>query len=96
VASQTAVWARSRFDGSLPISGNLEIPLIPSQVRDLVAFIKSVRTCDATFKVVQSGTTGEDAEQSCKNVAPYEAAGAIWWFESRVLWRTSLESDRLN
>ena len=34
----------ARFDGILPISGDIETQLTPSQVRDLVAFIKSVRT----------------------------------------------------
>lgn len=85
----------ARFDGILPISGDIETPLMPAQVRDLIAFIKSVRTSDAPFEVIQSGdTTGENAEQARAIVAPYEEAGATWWFESPLPWRTPLEKVR--
>jgi alkanesulfonate monooxygenase SsuD/methylene tetrahydromethanopterin reductase-like flavin-dependent oxidoreductase (luciferase family) len=85
----------ARFDGILPISGDIETSLTPSQVRDLVAFIKSVRTSDAPFEVIQSGeTTGENSEQDRAIVVPYEEAGATWWFESRLPWRTSPEKVR--
>ena len=85
----------SRFDGIVPISGDLETSLTPAQVRALVAFIKSVRTSDDPFEVIQSGeTTGENAEQDHAIVAPYEEAGATWWFEGRLPWRTSLEKVR--
>ena len=85
----------ARFDGILPISGDIETSLTPSQVRDLVAFTKSVRTSDAPFEVIQSGeTTGENSEQDRAIVVPYEEAGATWWFESRLPWRTSPEKVR--
>lgn len=85
----------ARFDGMLPISGDIETSLTPSQVRDLVAFIKGVRTSDAPFEVIQSGeTTGENSEQDRAIVVPYEEAGATWWFESRLPWRTSPEKVR--
>ena len=58
----------ARFDGIFPILGNIETPLVPSQVRDLVAFIKSVRTSDAPFDVIQSGnTTGENPGTGSRN-----------------------------
>jgi alkanesulfonate monooxygenase SsuD/methylene tetrahydromethanopterin reductase-like flavin-dependent oxidoreductase (luciferase family) len=85
----------ARFDGILPISGDIETQLTPPQVRDLVAFIKSVRTSDAPFEVIQSGeTSGENADHDRKIVAPYEEAGATWWFESRLPWRSSVEQVR--
>jgi hypothetical protein len=85
----------ARFDGIFPILGNIETPLVPSQVRDLVAFIKSIRTSDDPFDVIQSGnTTGEYPEQDRAIVSPYEEAGATWWFESRVPWQTSVEKVR--
>ena len=85
----------ARFEGVVPISGDIETPLMPSQVRDLVAFIKSVRASDAPFEVIQSGsTTGENPEQDRATIASYEEAGATWWFESRVPWRTSVEQLR--
>jgi len=85
----------ARFEGVVPISGDIETPLMPSQVRDLVAFIKSVRASDAPFEVIQSGsTTGENPEQDRAIIASYEEAGATWWFESRVPWRTSVEQLR--
>jgi alkanesulfonate monooxygenase SsuD/methylene tetrahydromethanopterin reductase-like flavin-dependent oxidoreductase (luciferase family) len=85
----------ARFDGIFPILGNIETPLVPSQVCDLVAFIKSVRTSDDPFDVIQSGnTTGEYPEQDRAIVSSYEEAGATWWFESRVPWQTSVEKMR--
>jgi alkanesulfonate monooxygenase SsuD/methylene tetrahydromethanopterin reductase-like flavin-dependent oxidoreductase (luciferase family) len=85
----------ARFDGILPISGNIESQLTPSQVRDLVAFIKSVRTSDAPFEVIHSGeTSGENADQDRAIVASYEEAGATWWFEGRLPWRSSVEQVR--
>jgi alkanesulfonate monooxygenase SsuD/methylene tetrahydromethanopterin reductase-like flavin-dependent oxidoreductase (luciferase family) len=85
----------ARFDGILPISGDIETQLTPSQVRDLVAFIKSVRTSNAPFEVIQSSeTSGENADQDRTIVASYEEAGATWWFESRLPWRSSVEEVR--
>jgi alkanesulfonate monooxygenase SsuD/methylene tetrahydromethanopterin reductase-like flavin-dependent oxidoreductase (luciferase family) len=85
----------ARFDGVLPISGDIETSLLPSQVRDLIAFIKSVRTSNAPFEVIQSGETiGENAAQDCAIIAPFEEAGATWWLESRLPWRTSIEKVR--
>jgi len=85
----------ARFDGVVPISGDIETPLTPSQIRDLIAFIKSVRASDAPFEVIQSGsTTGENAEQDRAIIAQYKEAGATWWFESRVPWQTSVEQVR--
>ena len=85
----------ARFEGVVPIAGDIETPLMPSQVRGLVAFIKSVRASDAPFEVIQSGsTTGENPEQDRAIMASYEEAGATWWFESRVPWRTSVEQLR--
>jgi alkanesulfonate monooxygenase SsuD/methylene tetrahydromethanopterin reductase-like flavin-dependent oxidoreductase (luciferase family) len=85
----------ARFDGILPISGDIETQLTPSQVRDLVAFIKSVRTSNAPFEVIQSGeTSGDNADQDRAIVASYEEAGATWWFEGRLPWRSSVEEVR--
>ncbi len=85
----------ARFEGVVPISGDIETQLTPSQVRDLVAFIKSVRTSNAPFEVIQSGeTSGENADQDRAIVASYEEAGATWWFESRLPWRSSVEQVR--
>jgi len=79
----------------VPISGDIETQLTPSQVRDLVAFIKSVRISDAPFEVIQSGeTSGENADKDRAIVATYEEAGATWWFESRLPWRSSVEKVR--
>ena len=85
----------ARFDGVLPISGNIKTPLMPSQVRALVAFTKSVRTTDAPFEVIQSGdTNGDNPEHDRAIIAPYQEAGATWWFESPLPWRTPPEKVR--
>ncbi|HYL58033.1 MAG TPA: LLM class flavin-dependent oxidoreductase [Candidatus Acidoferrales bacterium] len=85
----------ARFDGIAPISMDIEKPLTPAVVRELVAFIKSVRIATTPFDVIQSGDTpGDDKARARAIVAPYEAAGSTWWFESPLPWKTPLEKVR--
>jgi hypothetical protein len=45
--------------------------------------------------VVHSGdTTGDDFEHDRAIVGPYLEAGATWWFESPLPWKTTLENVR--
>src|SRR5260370_17460702 len=62
----------ARYDGILPISGDIETPLMPAQVRDLIAYIKKHRTSDSPFEVIQSGdTTGHALKQDPTTFPPY-------------------------
>jgi alkanesulfonate monooxygenase SsuD/methylene tetrahydromethanopterin reductase-like flavin-dependent oxidoreductase (luciferase family) len=85
----------ARFDGVVPVSSDIEKSLTPDDTRAIVAFIKSHRTSDAPFDVVHSGeTAGENAEQDREIVAPYIEAGATWWLEGILPWKTSLDKVR--
>lgn len=85
----------ARYDGVAPISMDIEKPLTPAAVRELVALIKSVRSATTPFDVVHSGDTpGDDKVRARAIVAPYEAAGATWWFESPLPWKTPLDKVR--
>jgi alkanesulfonate monooxygenase SsuD/methylene tetrahydromethanopterin reductase-like flavin-dependent oxidoreductase (luciferase family) len=85
----------ARYDGVCPISSDIEKSLTPTDIRDLIAFVKSLRTTDAPFDVIISGeTTGQDHEQDRATVTPYAKAGATWWFESILPWKTPLEKVR--
>jgi alkanesulfonate monooxygenase SsuD/methylene tetrahydromethanopterin reductase-like flavin-dependent oxidoreductase (luciferase family) len=85
----------ARFDGICPISRDIQKSLTPADIRDLIAFIKTVRTSDAPFDVIASGeTTGQDHEKDRATVTPYAEAGATWWLESFLPWKTPLEKVR--
>jgi alkanesulfonate monooxygenase SsuD/methylene tetrahydromethanopterin reductase-like flavin-dependent oxidoreductase (luciferase family) len=85
----------ARYDGVAPMSQDIEKPLTPAVIRDLIAFVKSVRTATTPFDVIQSGDSpGGDKQQARAIVAPYEAAGATWWFESPLPWKTPLDKVR--
>lgn len=85
----------ARFDGVAPVSTHIEKSLTPADIRAIVAFIKGQRTSDAPFDVVHSGETpGENAAQDREIVAPYAEAGATWWLEGILPWKTSLDKVR--
>jgi alkanesulfonate monooxygenase SsuD/methylene tetrahydromethanopterin reductase-like flavin-dependent oxidoreductase (luciferase family) len=85
----------ARFDGVAPVSTDIEKSLTPDDIRAIVAFIKRQRTSDAPFDLVHSGETpGENAEQDREIVAPYAEAGATWWLEGILPWKTSLDKVR--
>lgn len=85
----------ARFDGVAPIASDFEKGLTPADIRDIVAFIKGNRTSDAPFDLIHAGeTSGENAEQDRAIVAPYAEAGATWWSESILPWKTPLDKVR--
>jgi len=85
----------ARFDGVVPVSADIEKSLTPEDIRAIVAFINSRRASAAPFEVVQSSETrGENAERDREIVAAYAEAGATWWLESFLPWKTPLEVVR--
>jgi alkanesulfonate monooxygenase SsuD/methylene tetrahydromethanopterin reductase-like flavin-dependent oxidoreductase (luciferase family) len=84
----------ARFEGVIPIGGDIEKPLSPGDVRDILAFIREHRTTDAPFDVILAGDTSGDRERDRAIVGPYEEAGATWWFEAPLPWKTPLEKVR--
>jgi alkanesulfonate monooxygenase SsuD/methylene tetrahydromethanopterin reductase-like flavin-dependent oxidoreductase (luciferase family) len=85
----------ARFEGVVPISGDLEKSLNPAKFRGLIAYVREHRTSSAPFEVIQSGdSTGDDPEHDRALIGPYLEAGATWWFESPLPWKTTLEKVR--
>lgn len=72
----------ARFDGIIPVAGNLKSVLGPAEVGDLVTYVRGFRTDDAPFDVVQFGETTGSGQKDWDLVAAYEKAGVTWWVES--------------
>lgn len=86
----------ARFDGVMPMSGDIEKPLTPGQVSEIALFFREHRTSGAqAFEIISDGETpADDRARAAETVAAYEAAGATWWIESTLPWKQSLESFR--
>ncbi len=84
----------ARYDGVVPISTDIEHPLPPDEVRALIIYIRSHRITDVPFDLVCSGETTADSVRAREIVAPYAEAGATWWLESVLPWKTSFADFR--
>jgi alkanesulfonate monooxygenase SsuD/methylene tetrahydromethanopterin reductase-like flavin-dependent oxidoreductase (luciferase family) len=86
----------AKYDGVMPMSGDIEKPLTPEQVREIARFFKEHHTSGAhPFEVIAGGETpADDRKRAREIVAGYEAAGATWWIESTLPWKQSLRSFR--
>jgi alkanesulfonate monooxygenase SsuD/methylene tetrahydromethanopterin reductase-like flavin-dependent oxidoreductase (luciferase family) len=85
----------ARYDGTVPVLGNLKGSLSPDQVKKLIAYVARFRSPGLPFEVVVSGSTVEtSADHDRESVAPYAQAGATWWLETFVPWRYSLDEVR--
>jgi hypothetical protein len=85
----------ARYDGVVPISTDVEHSLSPDEVRALIIYMRAHRKSDAPFEVVCSGETPA-ADACCARdiIAPYAEAGASWWLESVLPWKTSFSDFR--
>lgn len=85
----------ARYDGVVPMTADIEQPLTPSHIEQIVTYVRKHRTVEAPFEVLQSGVTpGESAAQDWQIVAPYAAAGATWWVETVLPWKRPFEEAR--
>ena len=95
-------WPRKRpfrraalFDGVFPTGADIERPLTPDEIRAIVAFIRDNRKTSAPFDVVADGSTlGDSHDQDREIIAPYEQAGAKWWVEGFLPWKTGFDAVR--
>ena len=85
----------ARWDGVVPTSRDVERSLTPTEIHDLLAYIKTQQTIPAVFDVVHGGQTlGRDAGEDADSVAPYAEAGVTWWLEARLPWVNSFAEVR--
>jgi alkanesulfonate monooxygenase SsuD/methylene tetrahydromethanopterin reductase-like flavin-dependent oxidoreductase (luciferase family) len=80
---KTSFRRAARYEGVVPVAGDLKTMLSPEQVGEIVQYIQRFRNTDAPFDIAQIGSTAtNDLDQARETVAPYAAAGATWWLES--------------
>jgi alkanesulfonate monooxygenase SsuD/methylene tetrahydromethanopterin reductase-like flavin-dependent oxidoreductase (luciferase family) len=87
----------ARYDGVIPVTGDIRSALSPPQLKELIDYVAQQRSgqAQAPFDVVYSANSpGESAEQALEVVAQYAAAGATWWLESMLPWQRSPQQAR--
>ena len=72
----------ARFDGVIPVSGDMQSSLLPAQLRELVDYVKQLRGTGGSFDVVYTADTLSNGDEERRIVAAYTDAGATWWLES--------------
>jgi alkanesulfonate monooxygenase SsuD/methylene tetrahydromethanopterin reductase-like flavin-dependent oxidoreductase (luciferase family) len=83
----------ARYDGVFP--GKLGSEMTPADVRDISAFVDEQRAAGGDFDVaIMDATPGDKLEEAARLVAPFEEAGATWWFEPIHSWRGTLDEMR--
>ncbi len=71
----------ARWDGVVPLGKN-DANLTPTDVREMLAYVRSQRTATGAFDVVGSGFTGNLEEQRAADLLhEYADAGVTWWQE---------------
>jgi alkanesulfonate monooxygenase SsuD/methylene tetrahydromethanopterin reductase-like flavin-dependent oxidoreductase (luciferase family) len=84
----------ARWDGAFPIHENIT-PLSPSEVSDIVAYVRSHREGGEPFDLVLSGESSGSGRLAWKeSLRSYEEAGATWWLETLTDWRGSFAEMR--
>jgi alkanesulfonate monooxygenase SsuD/methylene tetrahydromethanopterin reductase-like flavin-dependent oxidoreductase (luciferase family) len=85
----------ARYDGVVPMSANIEKELSPDDMRAIAKFIKENRTSADRFDIVHAGeTAGKSQREAADIVAPFIEAGATWWNEAPLPWKTTLDEVR--
>lgn len=85
----------ARYDGVVPMSANIEKDLSIEDVRAIVHFIKEHREGNGPYDIMHAGdTSGKSKREAADIVAPFIEAGATWWNEAPLPWKTTLEDVR--
>jgi alkanesulfonate monooxygenase SsuD/methylene tetrahydromethanopterin reductase-like flavin-dependent oxidoreductase (luciferase family) len=85
----------AQFDGVFPfMAPNFALPS-PDQLREIVTFVRALRTTSAPLDVTIAGSTpGDEAARAAEMMAAYAEAGLTWWQEELTGRRGSLEAMR--
>jgi alkanesulfonate monooxygenase SsuD/methylene tetrahydromethanopterin reductase-like flavin-dependent oxidoreductase (luciferase family) len=85
----------ARYDGVVPMAANIEKDLSADDVRAIAKFITKHRKRDGAFDIVHAGdTAGKSKREAADIVAPFVEAGATWWNEAPLPWKTTLDDVR--
>ena len=85
----------ARYDGVVPMSSNIEKDLRADDIRMIAQFIKENRRGAGHFDIMHAGdTAGKSKREAADIVAPFIEAGATWWNEAPLPWKTTLEDVR--
>jgi hypothetical protein len=85
----------AKYDGVVPVRGDLLSSLTPAQMRDVILHIRGLRSPHAPFDVIQLGqTAGLPPEESRAMVRSYADAGVNWWIETMPFESQQLDQIR--
>jgi alkanesulfonate monooxygenase SsuD/methylene tetrahydromethanopterin reductase-like flavin-dependent oxidoreductase (luciferase family) len=85
----------ARYDGVIPSASNIEKGLTPDDIRAITKFIGEHRADARPFDIMADGeTAGKSRREAADIVAPFIEAGATWWNEAPLPWKTTLEEVR--
>jgi hypothetical protein len=77
------------------MSSNIEKDLSADDIRTIAQFIKENRRGAGPFDIMYAGdTAGKSKREAADIVAPFIEAGATWWNEAPLPWKTTLEDVR--
>jgi alkanesulfonate monooxygenase SsuD/methylene tetrahydromethanopterin reductase-like flavin-dependent oxidoreductase (luciferase family) len=73
----------ARYDGVVPVCGDLQGSLTPAQVQEMVAYIQRFRPVNEPFEVIQFGlTNGRRPFTGRALIESYAEVGVTWWIEA--------------
>ncbi len=84
----------ARYEGSVPMTADIEKPLTASDIRAVAQFVERHRQSDAPFEIVASGQMPDDRGEAREYAARYAEAGATWIMEATLPWKQSLDDFR--
>jgi hypothetical protein len=73
----------ARYDGVVPVRGDLQGSLTPAQVQQMAAYIRRFRPVNEPFEVIQFGlTNGRRPFADRAVIESYAEVGVTWWIEA--------------
>jgi alkanesulfonate monooxygenase SsuD/methylene tetrahydromethanopterin reductase-like flavin-dependent oxidoreductase (luciferase family) len=85
----------ARFEGVLPVTGNLKNSLTPGEVCTIRSYISGCRMSTDKFDIAVIGSARPDrSEEDTARLADYADAGTTWWLEAILPWQRSVAEAR--
>jgi hypothetical protein len=84
----------ARWDGVFPLFDTRDPARAQRELQECLEYVRSQRTSDAPFDIVQSGITpGDDPTKAHEIVSRCERAGVTWWLEAIAPYRLGRDFD---